>query len=179
LTLFLVIFFRRGLDLEVAIFFHFGCRWNVLGGVGSRADNRDGLVLGSLSNPVSFCWRDGLMLGSLLNPVSSCWKGGLSGIGGAREDGGLGAQPGNTMCFFGHRMIPPVTSPSVDSPSTPGMSSSSGSYISMYNFIHLNTSIDSTAPTITIRIDKTESNDLSGWSRCYVHRNLPKSYYHY
>ena len=37
---------------------------------------------------------------------------------------GLGAEPGSLMLFLSHRMIPPSTSPSVLSPSGPGMSSS-------------------------------------------------------
>jgi len=38
--------------------------------------------------------------------------------------GGLGAALGNTMCFFFHKMIPSSISPSVFSPSPPGISSS-------------------------------------------------------
>jgi hypothetical protein len=78
LTLFFVIFFQRGLDLEVAIFFPFG-HWNKLGGVGSRAENRDGIVLGSLSNPITSCSRYGLVSGPSrtqylhAREVDSCW----------------------------------------------------------------------------------------------------------
>jgi hypothetical protein len=111
------------MDLEVAVLFHF-CPWNVLGGLGSHTEDRDGLVLGPYQT-------QDLAAGEVYLEVLAEMVA-LEVLDGDSVDlevleEKVALAPSDSV-DFGQRMIPRATSPCIDSPSTPGMSSSSDSY---------------------------------------------------